>query len=215
MKKLTFISVLTMLIVTCFAVNVFAADFYVIPVPKEVMPENYVPVAKTGQTTYYETGDDGDLEKGIAWPNPRFTDNNNNGTVTDNLTGLIWLKNANSLSGETDWASALNYCNNLAAGGNLTDGSSAGDWRLPNLLELESLRDLAYHSPALSNTAGTAKWTEGNPFTGVPLYGYYWSSTTFAYLPTTRAWPMYMFNGNVYQQEKDNINYVWPVRDAK
>ena len=49
---------------------------------------------KTGQTTCYATGDDGDLEKGVAWPNPRFTDNGN-GTVTDNLTGLIWLKNAN------------------------------------------------------------------------------------------------------------------------
>ena len=40
------------------------------------------------------TGSDGDLQKGVAWPNPRFTDNAN-GTVTDNLTGLIWLKNAN------------------------------------------------------------------------------------------------------------------------
>ena len=27
-------------------------------------------------------------------PSPRFTDNND-GTVTDNLTGLVWLKNAN------------------------------------------------------------------------------------------------------------------------
>ena len=52
------------------------------------------PVHKTGQTTSYATGDDGDLEKGVAWPNPRFTDNSD-GTVTDNLTGLIWLKNAN------------------------------------------------------------------------------------------------------------------------
>jgi len=52
------------------------------------------PVEKTGQTTYYEPGDDGDLKKGVVWPNPRFTDNED-GTVTDNLTGLIWLKNAN------------------------------------------------------------------------------------------------------------------------
>jgi hypothetical protein len=33
-------------------------------------------VPKTGQTTSYATGDDGDLEKGVAWPNPRFTDVN-------------------------------------------------------------------------------------------------------------------------------------------
>ncbi len=43
-------------------------------------------VVKTGQTTSYRTGDDGDLEKGVAWPDTRFTDNGN-GTVTDNLTG--------------------------------------------------------------------------------------------------------------------------------
>ncbi len=34
--------------------------------------------------------------KGIAWPAPRFTDNMN-GTVVDNLTGLVWLKNADCL----------------------------------------------------------------------------------------------------------------------
>ena len=33
-----------------------------------------------------------DSNKGIASPNPRFTDNSN-GTVTDNLTGLVWLQN--------------------------------------------------------------------------------------------------------------------------
>ena len=51
-------------------------------------------VPKTGQTTSYDTGDDGEYQKGFEWPVPRFTDNEN-GTVTDNLTGLIWLKNAN------------------------------------------------------------------------------------------------------------------------
>ena len=34
----------------------------------------------TGQTTRYDTGDDGDLEKGVAWPSPRFTDHGD-GTV--------------------------------------------------------------------------------------------------------------------------------------
>ena len=48
-------------------------------------PNGPAPVEKTGQTTSYGIGDDGDLEKGIPWPNPRFTDNLN-GTVTDNLT---------------------------------------------------------------------------------------------------------------------------------
>ena len=65
--------------------------FYVIP----AMKGKYAPVPKTGQTTIYAAGDDGALQKGVAWPTPRFTDNDN-GTVTDNLTGLIWMKNANA-----------------------------------------------------------------------------------------------------------------------
>ena len=69
---------------------VCAADFYVIPTKKK----NYAPVEKTGQTTSCAAGDDGALKKGVAWPSPRFTDNAD-GTVSDNLTGLIWLKQAN------------------------------------------------------------------------------------------------------------------------
>ena len=54
-------------------------------------------VEKTGQTTEYATGDDGDLEQGVDWPNPRLTDNQD-GTVTDNLTGLVWLTKANCIA---------------------------------------------------------------------------------------------------------------------
>ena len=46
---------------------------------------------QTGQTTSIVTGDDGYYEKGVSWPVPRFVDNGN-GTITDNLTGLIWQK---------------------------------------------------------------------------------------------------------------------------
>jgi hypothetical protein len=101
--------------------------FYVIP----AMKGKYAPVPKTGQTATYGTRDDGALQKGVAWPAPRFTDNNN-GTVTDNLTGLIWTKNANAFGTKT-WNEALNHANNLESGdAGLTDGSQAGDWRLPN-----------------------------------------------------------------------------------
>ncbi len=54
------------------------------------------PVPKTGQVTTYAVGDDGDHMAGIAAPSPRFTDNGN-GTVTDNLTGLVWLKDGNCI----------------------------------------------------------------------------------------------------------------------
>jgi hypothetical protein len=92
--------------------------FYVIPSMK-VVP-------KTGQTTSYGARDDGALQKGVAWPTPRLTDNGN-GTVTDNLTGLIWMKNAIAFGIKT-WADALTAANTLASGsGGLTDGSQAGD----------------------------------------------------------------------------------------
>ena len=69
------------------------------------MKGKYSPVPKTGQTTSYGTREDGALQKGVAWPTPRFTDNNN-GTVTDKLTGLIWMKNADYFGLRT-WVQAL------------------------------------------------------------------------------------------------------------
>ena len=167
-------------------------------------------VEKTGQTTSYATGDDGDLEKGVAWPNPRFTDNGD-GTITDNLTGLIWLKDANCFGTRT-WNNALSDCNGLADGScGLTDGSSAGDWRLPNRNELESLFHKGYYNPALPNTAGTGQWSEGDPFSNV-LSTYYWSSTTYA-SETDYAWNVYMYYGYVTSHGSKNVYYyVWPVR---
>ncbi len=170
------------------------------------------PTAKTGQTTSYVTRDDGDLERGVAWPNPRFTDNGN-GTVTDNLTGLIWLKNANPFSTE-NWGAALDSCAILANGNyGLTDGSVAGDWRLPNVQELQSLIDYQFFSPALSNTAGTAQWTAGNPFTGVQSADY-WSSSTFI-SGSTNAWVVSFNGGFLYANDKTGNYYLWPMRGGQ
>ena len=145
-------------------------------------------VAATGQTTCYDsagfviacagTGQDGDVLAGVALPSPRFTDNGN-GTITDNLTGLIWLKDAECFGTRT-WAEALTDANTLASGAcGLTDSSSAGNWRLPNVRELYSLMHLQFVGLALSNAAGTAKWTtNGDAFTDVDSSGY-WSSTSY------------------------------------
>jgi len=155
------------------------------------------------------------LKKGTAWPNPRFTDNSN-GTVTDNLTGLIWLKNANVFSGIRTWTSALTACSTLANGaGGLTDGSVAGDWRLPNVKELQSLIDYGRASPALCNAAGTGWWTAGDPFTGVVLSAsYYWSGTTYAG-NTAGAWVVNLADGDLIMNNKCNSSYVWPVRGGQ
>jgi hypothetical protein len=161
-------------------------------------------VQKTGQTTSYATGDDGDLQKGVAWPSPRFTDNAD-GTVTDNLTELIWLKNANHPNSAETWVNAVTYCNNLADdGGELTDGSVAGDWRLPNVHELISLMDFSQYDPPLPI---------GHPFTNVQS-NYYWSSTTYAQGPSS-AFAVYMFNSLINPIGKYDTFNVWPVRGGK
>ena len=97
-------------------------------------------IAKTGQTEALWQGDDGHLEKGVAWPDPRLTENGD-GTFTDNLTGLVWTA-YNLCYKDITWKEAVDLANNLADGEcNLTDGSVAGDWRLPNVREFESLVD--------------------------------------------------------------------------
>lgn len=97
-----------------------------------------ISLPRTGQTTCYDTagavipcagtGQDGDELQGVAWPSPRFTDNGN-GTVTDNLTGLIWLKNANCF-GLRNLTNALTDANTLNSGEcGLSDSSVERDWR--------------------------------------------------------------------------------------
>ncbi len=166
-------------------------------------------IPKTGQTTSFAAGDDGDLEKGIAWPSPRFTDNNN-GTVTDNLTGLIWLKDANCF-GTGTWSQALISSNSLSSGScGLTDGSSAGAWRLPNRKELKSLVDAERINPALPN---------GHPFSNVQSTvngssSCYWSSTTYP-ISASYDWGFTMGDGHMdVFHGKTGSGYIWPVRDG-
>ena len=177
-------------------------------------------VGETGQVTCYDlvgavigcagTGQNGDLQSGVAWPNPRFVDNGN-GTVVDMLTGLIWLKNANCF-GVRNWTTALADANTLASGAcGLTDGTVAGQWRLPSRFELESLLDLEYYHPSLSNAAGTAQWTEGDAFSGVQTRIFYWSSTSAANSPQ-HAWYLFLYEGDVNYNDKRSDYYVWPVR---
>jgi len=160
-------------------------------------------VPKTGQTTKDADGDDGDLEKGVAWPVPRFTDNGD-GTVTDNLTGLIWLKDADCFGLKT-WATALSDANTLNSGEcDLSDGSVQGDWRLPNVREMQSLIDYGSSYDALPS---------GHPFYNVQSCSY-WTSTTYA-LDTSGAWGVGLNLGEVYSLGKTDTNPLWPVRGGQ
>ncbi len=150
----------------------------------------------------------------------RFTDMGD-GTVTDEKSGLIWLKDANCselagivniIFGTTDW----NTANTVAAAGlsagtcGLTDGSIPGDWRLPTKEEWQAFVDKNYESPALSNGDANGQWTEGNPFNGVQNDGY-WSSTQFEELLIT-AWHVSMTYGTVHNINIVSDGNVWPVR---
>lgn len=142
------------------------------------------PVAKTGQTVSLQLGDDGDLEKGVASPNPRFRDNGN-GTITDFLTGLIWLKNTDCLVFYF-WSAALSAASTIANGYcGLSDGSVPGDWRLPNARELHSLVDFGNINPAAP---------VGNPFSDGLCCYLAWTST----ISSTSPWVVDFANGSLF-----------------
>jgi len=177
-------------------------------------------VPQTGQTQCWDasgnpslcdrTGQDGDIQAGIDWPTPRFTDNRN-GTVTDKLTGLIWLKDAYCFPGDLSglmWPDALTAANTLASPScGLSDRSVAGNWRLPNVKELQSLLDFGQTNPALP---------AGHPFTRVTINGVsYWSSTTIVPVPHYAA-IVRMDIGLTEIDIKDATrHHVWPVRGGE
>jgi hypothetical protein len=178
-------------------------------------------VPQTGQTECYSstgvipcvgTGQDGKFQAGVAWPTPRFS-NRGDGTVRDNLTGLIWLRVANCF-GALQWAQALMTANMLAQGQcGLTDKSRPGDWRLPNVNELRSIVAVDFIQPALSDAAGTAQWTEGNVFSGVQV-NVYWSSTTLATHPDVALFVHFEFGHTGHDSKEFGLTpyFVWPVR---
>ena len=169
---------------------------------------------RSGQISSYASGDDYSSLKGVAWPVTRFSDNSN-GTVTDNLTGLVWLKNAGCFS-PLDWPTALTEANRLANGScGLTDGSITGQWRMPNINELESLVDVSQSSPAVSI---------GSPFTGIILANAYWSSTTYNAL-NSNAWAIRFTDGRWINgafagiggfgnNKTTSINALWAVKSG-
>ena len=121
------------------------------------------------------TGQDGDARAGLVPPTVRFTENGD-GSVTDNFTGLVWLRNANCMgSTQPDWETVLSLAAALPGTTfplcGLGEGSFPGDWRVPNVNELMSLVD--YGTRAFTGTS----LPDGHPFTDFD--GYYWTSTTF------------------------------------
>lgn len=129
----------------------------------------------------------------LAWPAwATFTDNNN-GTITDNTTGLIWDKCPRGQNWDNTappgtctgsgtihaWAHALAE----ATAANTVNHLGYNDWRLPNRTELESLVKIDAVNPSIDAT-----------FFPATVPDWYWSSTSFKSNPT-EAWRISFHNG--------------------
>ncbi len=120
-----------------------------------------------------------------------FNDNGN-GTITDNVTGMMWQKEDDGVG--KAWANAINYCPSLSLGG-------FSDWRLPNVKELSSIVDSTVYNPAINVTY----------FTGTQSH-LYWSSTSSAKYGNL-PWPVDFGAGITPSVDNAvNLNYVRCVR---
>ncbi|HSQ84108.1 MAG TPA: DUF1566 domain-containing protein [Desulfobacterales bacterium] len=166
---------------------------------------NQVQVFKSGQINCYDengnivdchnTGQDGEFQSGLQSKQPRFIENTY--TIYDSTTNLTWLKSANYLSEMLDWKSAFDLIEKM----NREYKYGYNDWRLPSIVELESLTDMSQHSPALP---------VDHLFVNVQEF--YWSSTTSMY-DINYAWVLYIKDGAVGVGYKPLSEfYLWPVR---
>ena len=145
-----------------------------------------------GQDGFYATGCPNDAD--------RFVDNKD-GTVSDTCTGLMWQKDTADVNGDGQstsqdtirWCEALAYCENLSFAGH-------DDWRLPNVLELQSIVDYGRFFPSIDPVFGA-------------LSSFYWSSTSNAAFPDV-AWGVGFFDGLVGIVGKGGDGYVRAVRSG-
>lgn len=82
-----------------------------------------------------------DVTVPVSIPN-HFTDNGD-GSISDNITGLIWQKITSG--SPITWEQALSDAENLSLAG-------VSDWRLPNIKELQSLNDESKVNPSVNAT---------------------------------------------------------------
>jgi hypothetical protein len=172
---------------------------------------------KTGQTTSYETGDDGDLEKGASRSFTVLdtgqyagttnivldaeTEAKNNNCVQDNVTGLMYARYKSDTvgdyytytTGQMSWAKAIEY----ADAANAANFAGHNDWRVPNALELMAIFD----------------WENGDLFSEWDgVNGNTWSSTTNPFFDTLAQY-LDVASGNLANTAKtSNTFWVMLVR---
>ncbi len=130
-------------------------------------------------------GNNEDIGKAAYWPKPRFIDQNN-GTITDSLTGLTWLKNMNVQGTERNWEQAMRDVRQLNLKGEM-DGHNAGDtsnngthmtdWRLPKVEEMQSLIYMEKGGQLTFNKDRNIQWPTGEIFRNKRGYSHYWTNS--------------------------------------
>ena len=107
--------------------------------------------------------------------NPDYGQNqfekNDNGTVTDRATGLMWV--AHDAGKAMSWQEALQY-------GEKSTEAGYSDWRLPNAKELQSIVDYS-RSPAATGSPAIDPVLECSAIQdegGHKNYPFYWTSTS-------------------------------------
>ena len=154
----------------------------------------HVRAVHSGQSESIDNNDGTITDKSTGLIYQRFIDNND-GTITDKSTGLIWQKENSEK--KMVWKQALEYCEDLR----LNDHS---DWRLPNVEELRSIIDFSKCNPAIN--------TNFFPNT-IATRTFYWSSTTYAY-NTEAARGVDYYYGDDIMFPKSTAAYVRAVRSG-
>ncbi|SDS35848.1 Protein of unknown function [Polaribacter sp. KT25b] len=132
----------------------------------------YKPATGAANTMYFRM-----VRGNTSYGKNDFVDNED-GTITDNATGLMWQQADN---GENyDWENGLKYAESLI----LADYS---DWRMPNAKELQTIVDYTRspqttNSPAIDPLFSCTEITDYNGNSG--QYGYYWTSSPLQDGPT-------------------------------
>lgn len=177
---------------------------------------------RTGQSDCYDsfgnklqscqsTWQDGDSGAGVFWPSPRFFDNQD-GSIADYLTGLAWIRDANSPgtaacpdSGKKmTWGEALAHVSCL----NGLSYLGKNDWRLPNINELRTLFD----SGQANNAAWLGSTATGNPGFHNVQAGFYHSSTSGPLQYGARTDYGVNLSSGVEAHSYSYPGSVWPVR---
>jgi hypothetical protein len=131
-----------------------------------------------------------------------YTDNNN-GTITDNYTKLIWLKCPIGFSGTAcksgspslkEWSKSRDDCTSINIGGKK-------DWRLPTVKELVSIVDTGSFSPSINK-----KYFFGTDNS-------YWTSTSPAEHLSSKFIVLFS-NGSVYFQSENSPSATRCVRSG-